>query len=795
MIRRSPDRNTGEVIKRTPGASLQDGKFLIIRGLADRYNLAMLNGVPLSSTEPDRKTFSFDMIPSSMIDNIVINKAFVPELPAEWAGGLVQVNTRDIPSQNFFNIQAGTGFNTQTVANTFYGYQGGKLDWLGIDDGYRALPAPYTTKGSFNDATKTAASDKAQLIRNMKNVWSGHSVALPINQQFQANAGFNTKVLGNKSLGGVFGVTYNRQMKFTRLETDDNVVNADGTYTKNSAYNDGRYAQDVLWGALGNLALQLNNDHKISIKTLFNVNTTKYLTDRTGLEDFGNALMDSVKATELTFRENMLFNAQVSGDHNLFGRKVKFHWYGSFNTLSGYQPDQRRLFYNKDNTTANAPYIALIGNTLSQRTGSRLYQTLSDYVYTAGGDASYSFNWLNHKQTVKGGYLFQVKDRLFDAKFFSIYLPSTGDQSLRLLPADKIFSPENFDEGNGRLFGFDMIKGDNFRYLANTILNAGFIQFDNQFTSKLRAVWGIRVENYDQLIGSVYTSSSKHGHTEVRDWLPGANITYKLNNKTNLRLSGSQTVVRPEFRELADFTYYDFDLNGTVSGVKTLQRTKVTNADLRYELYPRAGEMITIGMFYKYFQNPIIQRFNRVSGNTYVFDNADNGYTYGPEIEFRKRLDFVGNTFRNFTFQTNLSYIKSNLRKIESDGRQTFNDPFQGQSNYLINAALLYDLQEQGLNMTLLFNQIGKRIAFYGDKGNGQPAIWEAPRPVLDFQASKKLIKGKAEIRMNISDILNQTLYFYQNTDAGTGFNKATDAIRFSRKYGTTFSFTFGYTL
>src|SRR6218665_740366 len=148
-IKRSPDKNTGEVLKRLPGASIQEGKFIVVRGLADRYNQAMLNGILLTSTEPDRKTFSFDLIPSSMIDNIIINKAFVPEFPGEWAGGLIQVNTKDIPAKNFFNIQIGTGLNTQTIGKDFYKSPSGKTDWLGIDDGTRALPVAYTTKSAF----------------------------------------------------------------------------------------------------------------------------------------------------------------------------------------------------------------------------------------------------------------------------------------------------------------------------------------------------------------------------------------------------------------------------------------------------------------------------------------------------------------------------------------------------------------------------------------------------------------------------------------------------------------------
>lgn len=167
-IRRSPDRTSGEVLKRIPGASIQEGKFIIVRGLADRYNQAMINGILLTSTEPDRKTFSFDLIPSSMIDNIIINKAFVPELPGEWAGGLIQVNTKDIPSKNFFNVQIGSGFNTQTIGKNFFTDKAGNLDWLGIDDGSRALPASYTTKSAFASLSR---QNKTNIGKQMKANW------------------------------------------------------------------------------------------------------------------------------------------------------------------------------------------------------------------------------------------------------------------------------------------------------------------------------------------------------------------------------------------------------------------------------------------------------------------------------------------------------------------------------------------------------------------------------------------------------------------------------------------------
>ncbi len=214
-IRRSPDKNTGEVLRRTPGASIQEGKFLIVRGLAERYNLAMLNGIQLGSTEPDRKAFSFDLIPSNMIDNIIINKAFVPELPGEWAGGLVQVNTRDIPAKNFFTIQIGTGINTQTIGNNFYEYKGGKTDWLGIDDGTRSLPGSYTTKSQFDVLN---AQQKTAMGKEFENTWSANTSngLNRFNGQIQIAGGFTKNLKGSQKLGGIFGVTYNRSARYLK---------------------------------------------------------------------------------------------------------------------------------------------------------------------------------------------------------------------------------------------------------------------------------------------------------------------------------------------------------------------------------------------------------------------------------------------------------------------------------------------------------------------------------------------------------------------------------------------------
>jgi len=785
-IRRSPDRNTGEVLKRTPGASLIDGKFLVVRGLADRYNQAMINGILLTSTEPDRKTFSFDIIPAQMIDNIVINKAFVPELPGEWAGGLIQVNTKDIPAKNFFNIQIGSGFNTQTIGKDFYKAKGGNTDWLGIDDGTRSLGAGYTIKSNFTLATQ---AEKNQIGKSLNNDWSAKPVSVIPNVSFQANGGFTGTLLGKK-VGGILGVNYSKNLRYTDITNRFQSISG-GRFTEEFNYEDNRYTTETTLGGIASLSVQLNSANKISGKVIVNVNTNNYAIQRSGVD---NTIREDVLGGELVFSQNTFFTTQLGGEH-LIVPKLKLKWYGAFNILDSYSPDQRRYQYRRPIGSPNA-YQFLVGSTLAQESGSRVFQTLSDYIYTAGGDAAYDFTLFDKKQTVKAGYMLQVKDRLFDAQLFANFL-ERDNAAVRQLPIDQIFAPGNFGDGSNtsNLFSFNSINNRNFRYMANTILNAGFIQFDNQLSNKLRVVWGLRVEDFDQLLGSVKQWDPRHKNTRQTDFLPGVNATIKLDSKTNLRLSGSQTVIRPEQRELANLTLYDFELNSAVQGNSALVRNKVTNLDLRYELYPRSGEVFTAGVFYKYFANPVEQVLLQ-GGQIFTYINAEKATAYGVEMEIRKKLDVV-DVLKNFTIQANAAYVKS---EVSASGRANFiKRPLQGQSPYLINIGLLYDLEKAGLNATLLFNQIGQRIYLVGqvdaDSGDGIPNIWEAPRPVLDLQIGKKIIQKKGEIRLSISDILNQTQYFYQNADKKTSFQKNKDAYRFTRRYGSTVSVTFNYSL
>ena len=782
-IKRSPDKNTGEILKRVPGTSVQEGKYLVVRGLSDRYNQAMLNGILLSSTEPDRKTFSFDIFPAAMIDNIVMNKTFVPELPGEWAGGLVQVQTKDVPSSSFFNIQLGTGFNSNTIGKTFLQADGGKLDFIGIDDGTRALPTDLPLRYAFSQLN---SNEKTAYGKQFRNSWTPIATNAPLNAVLQLNGGGNTRIFGKK-VAGIFAITYNSTNKITPF---NNVFIANNNGDVELTYENNKYSKDILMGGLANVTIQFNNNNKVSFKNLINVNTSNSVVDRYDGRDYiisGGGNGDRVRATEIGFKENTFFNTQVVGEHNISKYNVRFKWYGGFNILDQYVPDQRRLFYTQDGNNPSAPYYALLGLGAGQKSGSIFYGFLNDYIYNTGTDISKTFDWKGKKHTIKGGYLFQVKDRLFDSRPFYI---NTASNALKQLPSNQIFAADNFGTGNDKL-QFDEISGNAFRYLANTIMNAAYLQFDNPIGEKFRMVWGVRFESFDQLVGSVRQEDPRHVNTLVQDFLPGVNLTYKANNKTNLRFAASQTVVRPEFRELSPFAFYDFELGAQVVGNKSAQRTKVSNIDLRYELYPRSGELFTFGAFFKHFDKPIEYYFNRTGPGTNTFNilNTDVATAFGLETEFRKKLDMT--TFlKHFTVSGNFSYIHSKVK----DTTGTVNRPLQGQSPYLINFGIQYDIEKLGLNTTLLFNQIGRRILFVGNEAVSD--IWENPRSLLDFQLAKKVLNKKGEIKININDILNKQVKYYHDLDNNKTYSKnSKDVLAISRNYGTNFSISFSYNI
>jgi outer membrane receptor protein involved in Fe transport len=781
-IRRSPDRDAGSALKRVSGVSIQDNRFIVVRGMMDRYCLAMANGSILPSTEPDRKSFSFDLFPSNLVDNITINKAPTPDLPAEFAGGLIQITTKDIPNENFMSLALSTAYNTTSTFQPFTSFAGGKTDFLGIDDGTRAIPAAIADRSIYQNLNNT---DKIARSKTIPNDWSIQpTTAAPMNMGVQWTTGFS-KMIKSSTFGGIAAVTYNNSYKMDIAERRE--YNFDRT--KIFEYVDDQFKNNILWGAMLNLGYKIDDNHKITLRNSFNTNSTNQTTLRVGRDNESNNLINGSLAS---FTSNTLLGTQLSGNHFLPESKVKINWIASFNDVQRNTPNLRKMLYQKsadaNNLYPQEAYVPV--GSASPNYAGKFYSTLHEKSYSANLDVSKAFQLFDKKQVIKVGGFLQQKNRDFAARVFGFVInnPSKFSDKLLTLPQDKIFAPENINASGFRL---DEITSNSDKYDANSVLSAGFVSLDNQFTDKLRAVWGVRYEQFNQHLNSAFSTKPVTVTNNFGTLLPSINLTYSVNDKTNLRASASRTVSRPEFRELAPFAFYDFERYSFIIGNQNLTATKISNYDLRYEWFPGAGQVISSSVFYKNFINPIEPVFYATGAGTFTrsFQNAKSANTYGVELEWRKTFGFINEKWENVTFFGNAALIKSEVDLQNVKG--SVSRPLQGQSPYLINTGIQYLLDsEKGVSCSILYNRIGRRIDEVGDQG--YPNIWENHRDLIDFQVSTKLFKN-GELRLTASDILRQPAVFYQDIDNNKRYNADKDNTVTKIRLGSTLGLSFNY--
>jgi outer membrane receptor protein involved in Fe transport len=759
-IKRTPDRTTGDVLKRISGASIQDNRFVIIRGLSDRYNIAMLNGALLSSTEPDRKAFSFDLIPSNMLDNLVVVKTASPDLPGEFAGGAILLTTRDVPESKFFQIGINGGYHGLTTGKKVQIEQGGSRDWLGMDDGSRALPRIFpTTKEAF---FKSNEAEKMVFSQSFKNNWATHESTVSPNLGGQISGGFSKKLNDEATFGLLAALTYSRNNRLSPTERND--FDSDGALY---FYNDQNFKTNVLWGGLVNSSMQFNRKNKLGLQLGYTVNSDQTTIHRTGKEFNSENFVDAI-STE--FIENQLVTSRLSGEHVIGERGAKIEWGGGVNHTFRETPDARRMFFSKSfdavegqKFSANVPFGGA-----NRSAGGRFFSKMDENILNGNTAISLPFFIAAQKQVFKIGGLVQQKNRTFDARVLGMKVNRVigFDFNKLTLPIDQIFANENLST-NGFVLDEITNKADN--YDANSRLSAAFLMFDNKILNKFRLAWGLRTEQFTQKLNSFdYTNQPVNLSKTYLDVLPSANFTWLANDKTNVRLSASKTVGRPEFRELAPFSFYDFYTSSSIAGNPNLARTQISNFDVRYEIFPGLNQLASVSGFFKHFKNPIEQIVSSSGAGTRLrtFQNVPSATAFGAEMELRKNFAFlaptIGNWAENLVFFTNLAIIRSKV-DFGNNLVPNPNRPMQGQSPYVLNAGLQWNQLEKGWNVTVVFNRIGDRVHEVGFDGFAD--IFEKHRNVLDFQLAKRLGKS-SEIKISCADLLAAPMIFYQDNNA-----------------------------
>jgi TonB-dependent receptor len=828
-IKRTPDKTASDVLKRISGASIQNNKFVIIRGLNDRYNTTYLNGSPLPSTEPDRKAFSFDIFPANMIDNLVIYKTASPDLPGEFAGGVVEITTKATPDKNFQTIAIGTGYNTITTGkNQLYSH-----------DIKSALPSYFpnvTTFQALQSAhTESSVQQIATLAKTYQTDWNLDNKKFNPNTGFQYTLGRYFKFNGDESLGLLVSLSNNVTNNYN--ETIRKTYDAPGVVVTDKL--DQTYNVQQLSGAIVNLALKINSNNSFSFKNLYSISSESRVMDRNGsLSQESDPLW--LSSTDRLYIKNNIYTGQLAGEHFLPVSKIKINWVGSFSNVSRVIPSQRRnsyVYIKFDDGTMSTPTASFSTNQVgADYSGSIYTQDNKESIYSTKVDISKKFNFPKGYTTdIKIGGITQSRNRNFAARQLG-YIPFNGTVGgvqygeSTFLPSIKtqtnatIFNPANMGILGLKSSGLTLYDGSkkNDTYTAESNLEAGYLMVDNVF-NKWRLVWGARLENHSQQLVSQYDNGGQVNVDVTQlDFLPSVNLIYSLTKKQNLRLSASKTLNRPEFRELAPFQFYNNDTGRQTEGNPDLKITEISNADLRYEIFPGKAQLFSISAFYKEFKNPI--EIQVQANNSDKYQNAKSGTDYGMEIEYRTLVSSIfgsekSKILSDLTFFTNMAIIRSKVDISNIVKSATLQDiPMQGQSPYVFNAGLQYMNKELGWSFSANMNRIGNRIAIHGNQiqGDENPAFWEKSRTVLDLQLAKFFLKEKLEFRFNVQNALAQDLDVYQNNDLpGTkeikgfpafvnkvftgdsqnknGYNSQEDDIIWKTKFGPTLSLAVYY--
>lgn len=780
-IRRSPDKNTSDVLKRVSGTTIQDNKFVVVRGLSDRYNSASLDNGVLPSTEPNRKAFSFDIVPSNLVDNIVINKTATPDLPGDFAGGSVKIVTKDIPEENFVSAGVGYSYNSQSTFQNFQGGPRNLTDYLGFDNGLRSIPNNFPSTRKIVNNGVGPNKNVASLLAMPMDFRVRNSNAF-LNQNYQVTVGkVHDFEKSNNRLGAIFSVTYrNSQSSNLDIQRQYHVFD----------YNDDQYKFSTSVGALANLAYNFKNS-RITLKNLYNRSLDDQFTYRTG----NNKTTGDIRFYAFDLMQKSLFKTALEGDHKIGEKNAKLKWTLGFGNVINDQPDQRKINYVRNVSDRNIPNSFAASVTTVGKENTRLYSYLNENVYSAEANYSLPFNFMKKPASFKTGISSNYRKRNFDVRFLGLELAPDvnnpeGDNEIRRRPIETLFAEDLIRQGK---FKLKEINNNGDSYDANSMVNSAYVMMDNKIGGKSRIVYGLRLEQYDLSLGTLVKRNLVS--QKFIDILPSVNYTLSLNEKSNFRASYFRTLARPEFRELAPFAYYDYERGANMQGNPLLKRALIDNADLRYEFFPSAGQIFSVSTFYKNFTNAIeasIADANSTPDISYF--NAKKANVYGLELEFRRNLAFLGKheALKNTTFYTNLSLIKSKVKNPQIDNLIEKERPLVGQSPYVINAGLQHTTLKNLLNFNLLYNRVGRRITSAG--GQQFASVYEAPRNVVDFQMAYKIMKTKGELKFNANDILNNsnTLYFDKDMNKKYSSRSADETVARFRT-GSNYSISFNY--
>lgn len=735
QIARTPDSDAAEAIKRVSGVSVQDGRYVFVRGLGERYTTASLNGARIPSPEPERRVVPLDLFPTGLLETITTTKTFTPDRPGDFSGARIDLRTRAFPAERQVTVSASTGYHPEVTGRSWTAPPMEPLDWLALGAGARQIP---DQAAGFASASR--GPEVNEVVNSFRNVWSVQDGAAPPSGSFGVSVGGSDHLL-DRNIGYLLSGSYSAgaEMAFDQRRA---LAGADGTEYNRYDGQSGRYG--VIWGGLANVGTELGGHTRIDFTNSYNRTADNEARIEVGTDEDTNA---RVQVERLQYTERAVRSNQLRVSHELSDRH-QVRWSATSSGVERYEPDRSEFVTWLD------PEVPIWFK--HEEGAMRSFGGLHESSYEAALDYELHLGPpTNPHRLLLGGHYRGIR-RAATSQVFRIqpFNWSESDERWQGEP-EAFFDGRHSQNGEGNFILARDRSGGN--YSAQDRIRAAYVMADVGVGSRLRLVGGARVErsdlvlDYESQLGS--TGSARPGYTDV---LPSLALTLELTGDQQLRLSASQTLARPEYREIAPIAYREVLGGEQVIGNADLERTLIRNLDARWEWYPSRGEAMSIGVFAKDFRGPVEQRFLGRSGtDTRTFENAESAFNYGLELELTRGLGFLGAPLHPLSLFSNITLMRS---EVESGRPEDERRPMVGQAPYVVNAGLAWTPSASGYSAAILYNVVGPRIVNARASGTGVDDVIEQPRPGLDLSLRFPLpggMDGKLDLK-NLLDSPNE---------------------------------------
>ncbi len=750
-LERTGDSSAAAALTRVTGLSIVEGRFIYVRGLGERYSSALLNGSPLPSPEPLQRVVPLDLFPANILASVTVQKTYSANFPGEFGGGVIDLRTIDAPTEPFFSMEASAGGNSETTGREGLIYFGSRTDFTSYDDGTRDVPV--ALRAAFARGQQiTSANFNAEELQDIGQGLINAPLRLLQSEDTPVNfslglAGGGAMETGLGTLGAYASGGYDNSWQIRRGKQQQAQFSG-SVLVPVTDYDVFSNQNDVQLNLLGGASLTGEN-HTIKWTNFFVRNSTKETRSRSGpaFDAGGNVLRTDY--TEWFVRQ--LFSTQLAGEHDFMDGALSVDWRAAYAKTSRDAPYETRFGYSVD---ANGAFLhSGNGNQIS-------FSNLDDDIVSGGVDVSYELA-LSDLRSATFSFGIDGFDNNRDSQRRDLRFEAVNGLTLEQQRSRVDYLYSDFNINNTRL-RIQEVTGNNgaAAYDGQLQVMAAYAMVDAEIIPLVRTTLGVRFEDGQQSVTprDLFGGASPFAATKIDEqyFLPSLTATWNFYEDMQLRVGASQTIGRPQFRELAPQSYTDPESDRTFIGNPFLVDTEILNLDARYEWFFARQQFITAGVFYKILDKPVEAIIVDVGNQRQQsFLNAPQAVVMGVEVEAKKYFEFPDNGMpfianKRWLVQANYTYSDSEVKVeagdtvrdlggggVESPANFFIQDGsrLQGQSEHVANLQLGWEDDADRSQATIIVNYVSERITARGAgvSSSREPDYIQEPGVFLDF--------------------------------------------------------------